>query len=75
MKCPICKHGETKEGKTTVTLERNGIILVFKSVPAEICTNCEEEYVNEATTKKLLASAENTIRDGVQLDVLEFKAA
>lgn len=34
MKCVICKHGETQVGTTTVTLERGGLTLVVKAVPA-----------------------------------------
>ena len=45
MKCVICKHGETREGKISVTLERNGMTLVFKDVPARICSNCGGEYL------------------------------
>ncbi len=43
MKCAICKQGETQPGKATVTLERCGSVVVFKSVPTEICSNCGEE--------------------------------
>lgn len=39
MKCVICKHGETRPGKTTVTLERGGATIVVKGVPAWICDN------------------------------------
>jgi YgiT-type zinc finger domain-containing protein len=35
MKCVVCKKGETKAGKATVTLEKDGATLVFKGVPAE----------------------------------------
>ncbi len=38
MKCVICKHGDAKEGTTTVTFDRNGMTLVVKDVPARICT-------------------------------------
>jgi len=34
MKCIICRNGETKEGTTTVTFDREGITLVVKDVPA-----------------------------------------
>ncbi|WP_428370743.1 YgiT-type zinc finger protein [Methanoregula sp.] len=34
MKCVICKHGETREGATTVTFDRDGMTLVVKAVPA-----------------------------------------
>ena len=47
MKCVICKHGETKEGTTTVTFDRDGMTLVVKDVPAQVCTNCGEDYVDE----------------------------
>ena len=36
MKCPICKHGETKHGEATVTLERGGMAIVFRGVPGEV---------------------------------------
>ncbi len=75
MTCVICKHGETKPGKATVTLERGGMTLVFKSVPADICTNCGEQYVDETTTARLLKTAEETAKAGVQVDIREYKAA
>ncbi len=75
MKCTICKHGETRPGRTTVTLERDGTTLVVKGVPAMVCSNCGEEYVNEDTTARLLKVAEEAVRAGVQIDVREYKAA
>lgn len=58
MKCAICKHGETRPGKATLTLERNETTLVIKGVPAEVCANCGEEYVSEEITVRLLETAE-----------------
>ena len=57
-KCVICRQGETQPGVTTVTLERNGLTLVVKQVPARVCADCGEEYVDEATSAQLLATAE-----------------
>jgi len=34
MRCVICKQAETQPGKATVTLERDGLTLVVKGVPA-----------------------------------------
>ena len=42
MKCVICKHGTTKAGRATITMERGGTTVVIKGVPAEVCANCEE---------------------------------
>ena len=72
MKCVICKTGETRPGKTTVTLERDGTTLVVKGVPASICANCGEEYVDEEATARLLRSAEEAVRARVQVDVREY---
>ncbi len=75
MKCVICKHGETRPGRTTVTLERGGATLVIKGVPARICDNCGETYVDEDTTSQLLGIAEEALRAGVQVDVRDFSGA
>jgi YgiT-type zinc finger domain-containing protein len=74
MKCVICKLGETQPGMTTVTLERNGLTLVVKSVPARVCANCGEEYVDEATTAQLLATAEQAAQSGVLVDIRAYAA-
>jgi len=75
MKCVICKNGETKPGKATVTLERNGMTLVFKAVPANVCVNCGEEYIDEQTTGVLLKKAEEAAQAGVQVDVRQYLVA
>lgn len=75
MKCVICKQGETQSGKVTVTLERDSTTLVFKAVPAKVCKNCGEEYVDDKTTAQLLKAAEEAARAGVQVEVREYAAA
>lgn len=75
MKCVVCKQGETRRGTATVTLERDGMVLVFKKAPAEVCEVCGEEYVDEETTVWLLAAAEEAARAGVQVDIREYVAA
>jgi hypothetical protein len=56
-------------------LERNGMTLVVKSVPARVCENCGEEYVDEDVTARLLREAEDAARSGVQVDIREYVAA
>ena len=48
--------------------------LVTKGVPARICENCGEEYVEEETTARLLAAADEAERAGVLVDVRHFVA-
>ena len=72
MKCLICRSGETQPGMTTVTLERGSATLVYKSVPAQVCENCGEAYVDEDIARQVLQTAEDAARAGVQVDIREF---
>ncbi|MMZ67223.1 hypothetical protein D1872_297820 [compost metagenome] len=73
MKCTICKHGETVEGFTTVTLEKNGTTIVFKQVPALVCDNCGEKYINDEVTKALLTKAQEIVKSGVEVDIRHYQ--
>ncbi len=75
MKCVVCKQGETRPGAATVTLSREQLTLVVKGVPAEVCENCGEEYVDADTTAQLLHTAEEAVQSGVQVDVRRYIAA
>jgi YgiT-type zinc finger domain-containing protein len=75
MKCTICKQAETRPGKVTVTLERDGVTLVTRCVPAEVCPNCGEEYIDEKITRKLLKTSEEAIQIGVRVDIRDYVTA
>jgi YgiT-type zinc finger domain-containing protein len=75
MKCVICKHAETILGTTTLTLERDGLTYVIKQVPAQVCPNCGEDYVDEIVTGDLLKSAEQRVKIGTQVDIRQYVAA
>ncbi len=75
MICPICKCGQTRPGFASVTLERDAMTLLVKKVPAEICENCGEEFIDETASAQLLSTAETAIRNGVQVELRQFAAA
>ena len=75
MKCVICRQVEIEPGTTTVTLERDGLTLVVKNVPARVCPNCGEAYVDEQAAAQLLKTAEQMARAGTQVDVRQYVAA
>ena len=75
MKCVICKQGDTHPGSVTITLERGGMTLVVKGVPARVCSNCGEEYVEEAVAKRLLELADQAEQAGIQVDIRRYIAA
>ena len=75
MKCVICRQGDTSPGKATIPLERQGVVVVFTGVAAEICADCGEVYTDEVTTGRLLRIFEEAVRAGVKVDVREYVAA
>ena len=75
MKCVVCKQGETQPGAVTMTLERDSLVLVVKHVPARVCSNCGEEYIDEDTVREVLRTAEGAVSAGAQVDIREYKAA
>lgn len=74
-KCVICKQADTVVGVTTVTLERDGLTLVVKGVPAQVCPNCGEDYVDEDVARELLEKAEEMAHSGALVDVRQYVAA
>lgn len=74
VKCPICKHGHQVDQKITVTLDRGPASVVFKNVPARVCENCGEQFVDEKTTASVLEQAESAAKSGVEVAVRSFVA-
>jgi YgiT-type zinc finger domain-containing protein len=75
MECVICKNGKTEQGVVTFSLERKGVIIVFKNVPALVCQNCGDFYLTEETTTMLLERANKTVEKGVEFEIINFKTA
>ena len=74
MKCPICKNGETAPGRTTVLLERDNAVIVIKNVPADICDNCGEYYLDEETTGIVMDRAGDAVKKGAEVEILRLAA-
>ena len=75
MKCVICKNGTTESGLVTFTLERGGVIVVFKNVPALVCQNCGDFYLTDEITNLLLKKANKTLEKEVEFEIINFKLA
>jgi YgiT-type zinc finger domain-containing protein len=75
MKCAICGHDEVRPGTVTMTLERGDATLVIKGVPARVCSNCGEAYLDEEVTASLLHSADAAVQSGVQVEVSAYAPA
>lgn len=75
MKCVICKNGETAEGFTTVPIEHDGMLLVMRGVPAQVCQNCGEAYIESTVTAEILRMAKEAQEQRVEIDIRNYHAA
>lgn len=72
--CVICKEGSYSQGTTTVTLERENTVIVVKSVPAEICSNCGEYILSEEVTEYLMQLLDQAVSNGASFEMLNYAA-
>lgn len=63
---------ELKKNFSTVLLEKDEMILLFKQVPSEICENCGEEYISSEVNRMLLRHAREELNRNVSLEMLNF---
>jgi len=73
--CSICKNGRLAPGTATVTLSRGATTVVIKDVPALVCDDCGEYWLDENVTKTISAMAEEAVRHGAELELLRYQAA
>ena len=50
--CPICGGNKTR-GETTFTADLGSGIVVVRRVSATICSQCGEEWIDDATARRL----------------------
>jgi YgiT-type zinc finger domain-containing protein len=65
MICLICRKAEIVESLTTVEFERDEFKLVVKEVPARVCPNCSEAFVDENVAEQLLIIARQKFEMGM----------
>lgn len=75
MNCIVCHHGQTRPGTTTITFHRDGQTVVVNEVPAEVCENCGEAYVDEEVTTKVLEIAADARKARAQVLVRDYAPA
>ncbi len=61
MKCLVCKHNRFKKGTTLLPVERGNAILLITDIPARVCENCGERYLDEETAQEVQDLANETL--------------
>lgn len=71
-KCQLC-GGDFSSGKTTVTVDLGDGVVVLREVPAEICRQCGEEWIDDRIAKEIEILVKRARRDKAQFEVLSLK--
>jgi YgiT-type zinc finger domain-containing protein len=50
--CPLC-GGKVEQGLTTFNADINGRLFVARRVPASVCEQCGEEWIDNSTAQDL----------------------
>lgn len=61
MKCLVCKHNGFKKGTTVLPIERGNAILLITDIPARVCENCGETYLDEEVAQEVQDLANETL--------------
>jgi len=72
--CVLCGTGTLKRGLTTVSLTGGNTTLVVKAVPADICKQCGEPYLDESVAQWIHERAESAVKRGAEVEILRYAA-
>jgi YgiT-type zinc finger domain-containing protein len=74
MMCLICRQAETIDGLTSVNFERGEMRLLIRNVPAHVCPDCREAYLNEEVAVRLLQETDKLSKAGLLEHVIEYNS-
>ena len=69
MKCVLCQNGET-----LFTISRDRVAVVVKNVPAQVCQNCGEAYVDDVIASRIFIQTEEFVKSDNEVEILHFAA-
>ena len=72
MECLMCKNGTTKKGLVNVPIVRDDKIIFFKKIPAEICDNCGDYYIDSTIANEIYKKANERMNEGVEMEVTQY---
>lgn len=73
-KCPLCK-GSVADGSATFTVDLGEGVVVVRDIPAQVCSQCGEEWLDDATAMKLETIVESARQKHVTVEVARWSEA
>jgi len=69
--CPLC-GGEKLPGTTTFTADLGSGVVVVRSVPATVCSQCGADWIEDQVAKQLESIVDDARKKGLQVEVTSF---
>jgi YgiT-type zinc finger domain-containing protein len=70
--CPLCS-GKKEPGKTTFTVDLGFGVVVVRNVPAQVCSLCGEDWIDDDTAQELEAIIEKARVTHPVVEVTEWE--
>lgn len=70
-KCPICS-GQVQPGTTTFSIDLQSGVVVVRNVPAHICQQCGEEWLDDEQSVKLEKIVARAREENFQLEMISM---
>jgi len=71
-KCPLC-GGDKKQGYTTYTVDLGFGVVVVRNIPAKVCSQCGEEWIDAKVATRLEEIVNFARSKQAQLEVIPFQ--
>jgi YgiT-type zinc finger domain-containing protein len=71
--CPLCA-GQLRQGATTFTADFGAGVVVVRHVPARVCSQCGEAWIEDATAAQVERLVEQARTSGKEVEVIDLAA-
>ena len=72
MNCAVCRNGQVSTLVSTVTLQKEGTIMIVKEVPVNACQTCGAKYPDEIVQKRVENWAEAALKNHVEVIIRRY---
>ncbi len=69
--CPLCS-GKIEHGTTTFTADMKSGVVIVRNVPAFVCNQCGEDWIEDAVSQELEKIAARAKQQNSQLEMVSM---
>jgi YgiT-type zinc finger domain-containing protein len=70
-RCPLC-GGRKQLGQTTYSVDLGSGVILVRNVPATVCVQCGETWIDHYTAQKLEQITQEAREKGLQVEIVAF---